>query len=165
MLFSAFDEFLPPEEQESTKGDAGLFPANLQDDIEKMNKWVYDLINNGVYRAGFAKSQVAYDEAVYGVFEGLDRLEAHLSEPGHHPYLFGDHITEADIRLFPTIVRFDAAYHTLFKCNLKMIRHDYPRIHTWLRRLYWDETNDVFRKTTYFDFVSRSVIRLIDPLL
>jgi glutathionyl-hydroquinone reductase len=71
--------------------------------------------------------------------------------------LFGDHITEADIRLYPTLIRFDVAYFTIFKCNLKMIRHDYPQLHDWLRRLYWDESEATnygsFKKTVDFQAV------------
>lgn len=88
----------------------------------------YDTINNGVYKTGFATTQAAYEEHVYPLFKGLDRLEEHLSQPEHQPYLFGEHITEADIRLFPTMVRFDTAYYNTFRCNLKMIRYEYPKV-------------------------------------
>lgn len=164
MFYEAFDEFIPEEKREATKGDGALLPAHLQKDIEEMNSWVYDTINNGVYKTGFATTQAAYEEHVYPLFKSLDKLEEHLSQPGHSPYLFGEHITEADIRLFPTLVRFDAAYHTVFKCNLKMIRHDYPRLHDWLRRLYWNE-DSAFKDTTRFDLVGRSFVRLWDTLL
>lgn len=158
MLYTAFDSHLPSHLREANKPGGGLYPDRLKSEIDAMNEWVYDMLNNGVYKAGFAKTQKAYDDAVHPVFEALDRLEEHLSDPAHQPYLFGAHITEADIRLYPTLIRFDAAYHTVFKCNLKMIRHDYPRLHLWLRRLYWDQgprTNGgAFYNTTYLDIVS-----------
>ncbi|PSN59822.1 glutathione S-transferase [Corynespora cassiicola Philippines] len=158
MFFGAFDKFLPSEKQEATKGEAAFIPKHLESDIDILNAWVFDNINNGVYKTGFATTQSAYNENVLRLFQGLDRLEYHLSQPGNAPYLFGEHITESDIRLFPTIIRFDAAYYTLFKCNMKMIRTDYPRLHDWVRNLYWNEgpeTNGgVFQKTTNFDIVS-----------
>jgi putative glutathione S-transferase len=124
-----------------------------------MNAWVYPELNNGVYRTGFATSQNAYDAAVTTVFAALDKLEDHLTKVGTK-YLFGDNITEADIRLYPTILRFDVAYHTIFKCNLKMIRHDYPKLHVWLRTLYWDEsegTRGAFKSTVDFQAVGANV--------
>ncbi|GME30715.1 Glutathione S-transferase [Neofusicoccum parvum] len=152
MFYTAFDALLPEHLRESSKGPAGLFPEQLRAEIEAMNPWVYDTVNNGVYKCGFATAQAAYDASIYPLFASLDRLERHLADPAHQPYLFGEHITEADIRLFPTIVRFDTAYYTLFKCNLKMIRHDYPRIDRWMRTLYWDESErtggGAFKKTT-----------------
>ena len=148
MFYTAFDAFIDPSLRESAKP---LLPAEKTKDIEALNEWVYDKINNGVYKCGFAASQEAYDINVYALFEALDRLELHLTT-NKTKFLFGDHITEADIRTYPTIARFDVAYYTLFKCNLKMIRYDYPRIHEWLRTLYWDiskETNGgVFKSTT-----------------
>lgn len=159
MLFEAFDHLLPPERREANKGVAAILPNHLRKEIEAINAFVYDTINNGVYRAGFAMSQASYNENIVKLFQGLDQLEHHLAQPGHQPYLFGKHITEADIRLFPTIIRFDTVYYSLFKCNLKMIRVDYPHIHDWLRHLYWSdgpETNgDVFKETTHFDVVSK----------
>lgn len=160
MFYTEFDAFIPEHLRESTKGPKGLFPPHLRSEIDEMNDWIYDTVNNGVYKTGFATSQAAYEEHVYAVFKSLDRLEAHLSEPEHQPYLFGDHITEADIRLYPTIVRFDVAYFTIFKCNLRMVRYEYPKIDQWLRRLYWESgsaTNGgAFKKTTHFPSVDGS---------
>jgi putative glutathione S-transferase len=160
MLYTEFDTFIPENLRESTKGDKGIFPGHLRKDIEAMNEWVYDDINNGVYKTGFATSQEAYEQHVYPIFKSLDRLEDHLGQPGHGPFLFGDHITEPDIRLYPTLIRFDVAYFTIFKCNLKMIRYGYPRLHNWLRRLYWDDTEHTnggaFKTTVNFQSVSDS---------
>ena len=157
-FYTEFDAFIPSHLRESTKGSKGLFPAHLRAEIEAMNEWVYDTINNGVYKTGFATTQAAYEEHIYPIFKSLDRLEEHLGKPGHQPYLFGENITEADIRLYPTIARFDVAYFTVFKCNLKMIRYEYPRLHKWLRQLYWDESEKTnggaFKKSTVFHTVS-----------
>jgi glutathionyl-hydroquinone reductase len=159
MFYDAFDNYLPVGMQEKSKGESGLFPPHLRDEIEEMNDWVYNTVNNGVYKTGFASTQQAYEDNVYPLFKSLDRLEEHLEDPAHHPYLFGKYITEADIRLYTTLIRFDVAYFTIFKCNLKMIRHDYPRLHQWLRTLYWDDgsernNGDAFKITTRFENVS-----------
>ena len=158
MLYGAFDHLLPEDRREINQPGGGLLPDHLREPIDEMNEWVYDRINNGVYKTGFAATQEAYDEHVHQLFEALDRLEQHLADPTHQPYLFGQYVTEADIRLYPTIVRFDVAYHTVFKCNVRMIRHDYPHLHTWLRKLYWDSGKDTnggaFQNTTYFEHVS-----------
>ena len=95
-----------------------LRPPDLVEAIDEVNGWVYPLINNGVYRAGFASSQAAYDEAVAGVFEGISRAEDILCE---QRWLAGNRFTEADIRLFTTLVRFDPVYHTHFKCNARLV--------------------------------------------
>lgn len=160
MFYTAFDAFLPAALREANKPGGGFYPERLREEIDQMNEWVYETVNNGVYKVGFATTQEAYDAALYPLFASLDRLEGILAtnaKEGKGPYLFGEHITEADVRLYPTIVRFDAAYVTIFRCNLKMIRWEYPFLHKWLRRLYWDEsaeTGGAFRKTTYFDHVS-----------
>lgn len=109
-----------------------LYPARLQSEIERINERVYETVNNGVYRAGFATSQQAYEEAFQDLFESLDWLEALLAE---RRYLCGEYLTEADIRLFTTLIRFDAVYHGHFKCNLRRIV-DYPHLSGWLRELY-----------------------------
>jgi len=160
ILISAFDAHLPPSNQESLKGRSALLPPHLRAEITTLNNWVYETINNGVYKTGFSPSQLDYEANIAKLFAALDRLEAHLGQPEHQPYLFGEFITEADIRLYTTLVRFDVVYYTLFKCNVKMVRMDYPRLHAWLRRLYWSEGEEtkggVFRKTTLFDAVSRA---------
>ncbi len=109
-----------------------LYPVELRDDIDWVNDFVYDRINNGVYKAGFATTQKAYDEAVQSLFEALDGLDARLSR---QRYLTGERITEADWRLFTTLVRFDAVYVGHFKCNLKRLV-DYPNLWAWTRELY-----------------------------
>lgn len=154
MLYTEFDDLLPEPLREATKekNGGGLFPQALREDIEKMNGWVYDTVNNGVYKTGFATTQEAYEANLYPVFKSLDRLEGILADHGK-PYLFGDHITEADVRLYTTLARFDVAYHSVFMCNLKSIRNDYPHLYLWLRRLYWDrdengEARGAFYKST-----------------
>lgn len=162
MFYTEFDAFIPENLRESSKGDKALYPAHLRSEIDTMNEWVYDTINNGVYKSGFASTQEAYEINVYQLFKSLDRIEEHLSQSGHHPYLFGENITEADIRLYTTMIRFDAAYYPIMGCNLKMIRYDYPRIHDWLRNLYWDESNKTnggaFKNTTQFDTVGSHML-------
>jgi len=108
------------------------YPADLRDEIDALNARVYDAVNNGVYKAGFATTQAAYEEAVHALFEMLDRLDERL---GTGRYLFGDRLTEADIRLFTTLVRFDPVYVGHFKCNLRRIA-DYPHLSGYLRDLY-----------------------------
>lgn len=109
-----------------------LYPADLRDDIDALNATIYPNLNNGVYRAGFATTQVAYDAAFHDVFAMLDALEARLSDG--RAFLCGDRFTEADIRLFVTLMRFDPAYHGLFKCNLRRIA-DYPRLAAYQARV------------------------------
>jgi glutathionyl-hydroquinone reductase len=161
MFYSAFDSLLLAPLRESSKPNGGLLPPSLLRQIDEMNTWVYDTINNGVYRAGLATTQSAYEEAVRKLFASLDRIESHLENyASGGPYLFGKYLTEADIRLFPTIVRFDVAYYTLFMCNLKSIRYEYPRIQRWLEGLYWDKsevTRGAFGSTTDFGPVSRVI--------
>lgn len=108
-----------------------LYPAPLRDDIDALNERIYPALNNGVYRAGFATTQLAYEEAYRGVFAMLDELEARLA---NGPFLFGAPFTEADIRLFVTLVRFDAAYHGLFKCNLRRLS-EYRNLTVYMKRV------------------------------
>jgi glutathionyl-hydroquinone reductase len=109
-----------------------FYPKPLRAEIDRVNAQVYANVNNGVYRCGFAKSQAAYDEAYDALFATLDELEARLSR---QRYLVGNRITEADWRLFPTLVRFDVAYFSLFKCNRNRIA-DFPNLLNYVRELY-----------------------------
>jgi putative glutathione S-transferase len=124
MLNRAFDNF----------GDATLdfYPADLRGEIDRVNPVVYDTVNNGVYKCGFATSQQAYEEAFDALFKTLDELEGRLSR---HRYLAGPRVTEADWRLFTTLVRFDAVYYGHFKCNQRRII-DYPNLWNYTRDLY-----------------------------
>jgi glutathionyl-hydroquinone reductase len=133
MLNSAFANW--------TDVDTDFYPEGLRDEIDPINDFVYDHLNNGVYRAGFARSQNAYDEAVRKVFRGLDTLEERL---GNTRYLAGGRITEADWRAFPTLLRFDLVYYSHFKCNLRRIQ-DYRHLVDYLRELYqWPGIKETF---------------------
>lgn len=123
MMNSAFDGI------GAAPGD--YYPTDLRPEIDAVNARVYETLNNGVYRCGFAQSQAAYEAAVAPLFETLDWLEARLSK---QDFLVGETLTEADIRLFTTLVRFDAVYHGHFKCNLRRLV-DYPGLSAYLERL------------------------------
>ncbi len=124
MFNGAFDDL--------TGNDLDFYPAPLRGEIDALNERIYPAVNNGVYRAGFATSQQAYEQAFDEVFAELDRLELLL---GANRYLAGEYLTEADIRLFTTLIRFDAVYYGHFKCNLRRIA-DYPNLSNWLREIY-----------------------------
>jgi putative glutathione S-transferase len=109
-----------------------LYPRALASSIDETNAWVYRSINNGVYRSGFATTQQAHDTAVHELFDALDRVEAILSK---QDWLCGDVLTEADVRLFATLIRFDVVYHTHFKCNRKLIAQ-YPAMLRHTARIY-----------------------------
>lgn len=140
ILNSAFDAF----------GDASLdfYPEDLRSEIDEINAHVYDRVNNGVYKAGFATDQRVYEQAFDRLFEALDTLDERL---GRQRYLVGDRQTEADWRLFTTLVRFDAVYVGHFKCNLRRIA-DYPNLSNYLRDLY---QVDGVRETVNFDHIKR----------
>ncbi|KIV93424.1 hypothetical protein PV10_04637 [Exophiala mesophila] len=147
MFYTEFDDIIAPEYR-----DVVLFPKDLQAQIEETNSWTYDDINNGVYKSGFATTQEAYEKNVTQLFKSLDRVEAHLAS-GPGPFYFGSNITEADVRLFTTIVRFDPVYVQHFKTNLRDIRSGYPNIHRWLRNLYWN--HPAFHDTTQFEHIKK----------
>ena len=152
MFNSSFDEF--------TNAHEDYYPAELRAEIDKVNDLVYANVNNGVYRAGFALTQAAYEEAFKKLFAALDQLEARLAKSR---YLVGNRITEADWRLFVTLLRFDAVYYVLFKCNLRRIA-DYPNLSNYLRDLY--QVPGV-AETVNMDHIKKSYYRLrltVNPL-
>lgn len=124
MLNAAFSEIAP--------GTPDYVPADLRPQIAAWNARIYETVNNGVYKAGFATTQEAYEEAFFPLFETLDAIDQQL---GQTRYLLGDRQTEADWRLFPTLVRFDTAYYGAFKCNLRRLV-DYPNLWPYARELY-----------------------------
>ncbi|MGK2740436.1 glutathione S-transferase family protein [Tepidicaulis sp. LMO-SS28] len=142
MFNSAFDA-LP-----GVNAALDFHPADLREEIGAINARVYDEVNNGVYKAGFATSQDAYEEAVTTLFKALDWLDGILT---HNRYLLGSRITEADWRLFTTLVRFDAVYVGHFKCNIRRIA-DYPALSGYLRELYQMEG---VKETVRFDHIKQ----------
>lgn len=124
MFNQAFDQL--------TGNTLDFYPQHLRDKIDAINEEVYHNVNNGVYKAGFARTQTAYDENVKNLFRTLDRLEGILEKS---PFLVGDTVTEADWRLFTTLLRFDPVYFGHFKCNLRRIA-DYPNLYNYLKALY-----------------------------
>lgn len=122
MFDSAFEDHI--------ESDFCLYPKDLSNEIDSWNNRLNVLLNDGVYKSGFASSQQAYDEAVTGVFLALEELENQLTGD----YIFGDRLTDTDIRVFVTLIRFDAAYYSLFKTNQKQLR-DYPRLSAYVRRI------------------------------
>jgi len=140
------------------KNQIDLYPEQLRPAIDALNDAIYPKLNNGVYRCGFASSQEAYEEAYHGVFEMLDQLEERLASG---PWLFGDNLTETDIRLFVTLVRFDAAYYGLFKANRRRIV-DYPNLNAYLHRLL---AVPAFRDTVNIAHIKRGYysIKALNP--
>lgn len=136
-----------------------LYPEALRDEIDALNDRIYPRLNNGVYRTGFATTQIAYEEAFADVFATLQELENRLVSGG--PFLFGDHLTETDVRLFVTLVRFDAAYYGLFKCNLRRIA-DYPALQAYMMRVL---TIPGVRDTVNIDHIKRGYysIKALNP--
>jgi putative glutathione S-transferase len=141
-----------------------LYPEPLRDQIDSWNERIYPGLNNGVYQAGFATSQEAYEKAARGVFETLDAMEGCLER---HRYLAGEYCTEADWRAFTTLVRFDIGYHGAFKCNLRRI-DDYPALSGYLRELYqWPGIAGTVKmeqiKRGYYGLADRHGIVAIGP--
>ena len=140
MFNSAFNEI--------TGNTDDYWPTNLREQIADINERVYETVNNGVYKAGFATSQDAYDDAVHPLFDSLAWLESILE---NNRFLAGDKLTEADWRLFTTLARFDLVYHTHFKCNHKRLT-DYPNLWAYTRQLY--QHADI-AETVHFDHIVR----------
>lgn len=172
-----FEEFVPEEEKSEV---SKLVPKDLEAEIDQFNTWVYDNVNNGVYKTGFAENPEIYEKEVTNVFAHLDKIENILEKKYakliekysndtekvlSHLFTVGDQLTEADVRLYTTIVRFDPVYVQHFKCNFTTIRDGYPMTHLWLRNLYWNYP--AFKDTTNFEHIklhyTRSHTR-INPL-
>ncbi|CAG59380.1 ECM4 [Nakaseomyces glabratus] len=170
----AFDQF-----RDSDAEVPDLVPKELEAEIDEVNKWTYDNINNGVYKAGFSENGSNYEDEVTNVFTHLDKVESLLAdkykklekELGDKAkilskyFIVGNQITETDIRLYTTIVRFDPVYVQHFKCNFTSIREGYPYIHLWLQNLYWNYP--AFGKTTDFNHIKLHYTRShprINPL-
>ena len=138
MFNSAFDHL--------TGNTRDFWPEAMRDEIEQVNELVYHNVNNGVYKSGFATDAAVYASEVTAVFEALDKLEARLSQ---QRYLMGAKFTEADIRLFATLIRFDPVYVGHFKCNLKRI-YDYPNLYHYMKEIYQLEA---IKDTVFFDHI------------
>lgn len=140
------------------KHNINLYPETLRPDIDGLNQKLYDGLNNGVYKVGFASTQYAYDEAVAKVFDTLDMLEEHLEATD---YLVGNTLTETDIRAYVSLIRFDAAYHGLFKCDLRRVS-DYPNVQAYMERLY---KIAAFRETTNMTHIKHGYysIKALNP--
>src|SRR5436190_3178611 len=136
------------EFNEFAASDYDFYPPELSAEIDELNELIYQRVNNGVYRAGFATAQRPYERAAKRLFETLDKLDARLAS---QRYLLGQRLTESDWRLFPTLIRFDAVYHGHFKCNLRRIV-DYPSLWPYLRDLY---QHDGIASTVNFDHIKR----------
>lgn len=145
ILYTEFDQFVDAKHKGVT-----YYAKDQAAKIDELNTWIYDEINNGVYKSGFATTQEAYDQNVQILFKALDRVEKILKE-SNGPYLLGQEFTEADLRLYPTLIRFDPVYVQHFKCNIGMIRYNYPAINKWMQHLYWDIPG--FKETTNFDHI------------
>jgi putative glutathione S-transferase len=131
-----------------TGNNCDYYPQAHQAEIDRLNDEIYQNVNNGVYRCGFAKTQTAYDKAVVPLFQTLDKLEGLLE---NRTYLVGDQLTEADIRLIPTLLRFDLVYYIHFKCSQKRIA-DYPNLSRYTAELYRLEA---IKNSTNFDHIKR----------
>ena len=149
ILQTAFDDHLSPELAELT-----LYPEYLRPRIDSIAEWMQRDLNTGVYKAGFASTQEDYDKNVPIVFAALNKLETILFD-NKGPYVLGGLMTELDVRLYATLIRFDPVYVQHFKCNLGMIRYTYPVLHNWLKGMYWN--HDAFRDTTDFTHIKENV--------
>ena len=145
----AFNSILP-----SPQAELDLYPASLRAEIDALTTWLQRDLNTGVYKAGFAQTQSGYDAGVIPVFGALNRLEEIVAQNGG-PYVLGKALTELDLRVYVTLVRFDTVYVQHFKCNLGTIRHDYPVLNNLLKNLYWNVKG--FKESTDFKHIKENV--------
>lgn len=152
MLNTAFNGHLSKDDP---RRKLNFYPPELKDQIDEINSWMSPDLNEGVYKAGFAPNQEAYDSAAVVVFETLDRLEKMLKEQNTVFIIPGtSHPTEVDIKLYTTLVRFDTIYQQHFKLMLKSIRHNYPSLNRWLKNLYWNVSG--VKETTNFKHIKEN---------
>ncbi|KAF2113963.1 glutathione S-transferase [Lophiotrema nucula] len=158
-LPNAFNAVLSPE-----VAKIDLYPSDFRSQIDSLTPWIQSWINAGVYKAGFARTQEDYSGACIHLFAHLNKLEAILKQNGG-PYVLGKTLTELDLRVYATIVRFDTVYVQHFKTNLGTIRHDYPVLNNWLKNVYWSVQG--FRETTDFKHIKENYTKShgdINPL-
>lgn len=152
-LQTSFNHVLPKDRAELT-----LYPEPLRAQIDKIAEWMQRDLNTGVYKTGFASTQDDYDKNLPVVFAALNKLEKILYE-NKGPYVLGKQMTELDVRLYATLIRFDTVYVQHFKCNLGMIRYTYPVLQNWLKGMYWN--HEAFRNTTDFKHIKENVSWLL----
>ena len=151
MLNTAFNDYLPAE---SAKRALNFYPSDLQPQIDEINGWMMPDLNNGVYKAGFAPDQDSYNRNCTTVFSTLDRLEKMLRDQSSGHFVLGPQMTEIDIKLYTTIVRFDTIYQQHFKLMNGSIRHNYPYLHRWLKHMYWKVAG--IKETTNFKHIKEN---------
>ncbi|KXL42438.1 hypothetical protein M433DRAFT_71659 [Acidomyces richmondensis BFW] len=147
-LQTAFNQLLPQDLAEHT-----LYPESLRATIDENAEWVQRDLNTGVYRAGFATDQKTYEMNLPPVFAALNRLEK-VAHSNGGPYILGKHMTEIDVRVYATLIRFDTVYVQHFKCNLGTIRHNYPVLNNWLKYMYWE--HEASKRTTDFRHIKEN---------
>ena len=147
-LQTAFNDLLPED-----KASLTLYPEHLRKTIDKIADWIGNDLNTGVYKAGFAPDQATYEKNLPPVFGALNALEKIIHRNGG-PYILGQHMTELDVRVYSTLIRFDTIYVQHFKCNLGMIRREYPVLHNWLKGMYWRHSE--YRDTTDFKHIKEN---------
>lgn len=147
-LQHAFDELLPPELQKIT-----LYPADLRKEIDALGEQLQRDLNTGVYKAGFAPTQEVYEKNLPAPFAMMNKLEKIASKNGG-PYILGKHMTEVDVRVYATLIRFDTVYVQHFKCNLGMLRYSYPVLNNWLKNMYWN--HEAYKNTTDFRHIKEN---------
>ena len=138
----------------SSLAEIDLYPSHLQAKIDAISPWMQSDVNSGVYKAVFTDTQEEYDRNVVRVFGALNKLERIVAQNGG-PFVLGKEMTELDVMLYATLIRFDVVYVEHFKCNLGTIRHDYPVLHNWLKGMYWDVK--AARETTDFKHIKENV--------
>lgn len=141
-----------------------LYPEPLRAKIDEVSPWMQSHINFGVYKAGHAGTQEAYEANIVPLFSAINKAEKLIAENGG-PYVLGNQLTELDLRLYATMIRFDTVYVQHYKANLGTVRHDYPTLNNWLKNLYWHVEG--FKETTDFKHIKESYTKIhkdVNPL-